>query len=189
MNTMSTEQGRSTVVSRIKALEGQTSTESLGLPKKPEIVPRTVPPRPAVSSGNPRWLPNLQPTEPLENGTPGPQADSGGPTPHSPAEGSKEQPCHQANCQRKPNPGLIRSINLESLGGGPTARLCGGKKAPTPLLGLYCPRNPVSSEKRALLCGFAEAVTVPPDSQWRHKPKPSGHWERDPSSPRFLLSK
>ncbi|XP_068846112.1 SH3 domain-containing protein 19 isoform X3 [Capricornis sumatraensis] len=164
MNTMSTEQGRSTVVSRIKALEGQTSTESLGLPKKPEIVPRTVPPRPAVSSGKPSVAP-----KPSANRASG-EWDSwtasrlrGGPTPHSPPKEARSSPVTKPELPKKPNPGLIRSINLESLGGGPTAESPnGGKKAPTPAPRPLLPKKSVSSENAPCSVALLKPVTVPP---------------------------
>ena len=164
MNTMSTEQGRSTVISRIKALEGQTSTESLGLPKKPEIVPRTVPPRPAVSSGKPSVAP-----KPAANRASG-EWDSwtasrlrGGPTPHSPPKEARSSPVTKPELPKKPNPGLIRSINLESLGGGPTAESPnGGKKAPTPAPRPLLPKKSVSSENAPCSVALLKPVTVPP---------------------------
>uniref|UniRef100_A0A8C6DW34 SH3 domain containing 19 n=1 Tax=Moschus moschiferus TaxID=68415 RepID=A0A8C6DW34_MOSMO len=164
MNTMNTQQSRNTVVSRIKALEGQTNTESLGLPKKPEIVPRTVPPRPAVSSGKPSVAP-----KPTVNRASG-EWDSwtasrlrGAPTPHSPPKEAGSSPVTKPELPKKPNPGLIRSINHESLGGGPTAENPnGGKKAPTPAPRPLLPKKSVSSETAPCSVALLRPVTVPP---------------------------
>ena len=164
MNTMSAEQSRSTVVSRIKALEGQTSTESLGLPKKPEIVPRTIPPRPAVSSGKPSVAP--KPAASRASG----EWDSwtasrlrGAPSPHSPPKEARSSPVTKPELPKKPNPGLIRSINLESLGGGPMAESPnGGKKAPTPAPRPLLPKKSVSSETAPCSVALLKPVTVPP---------------------------
>uniref|UniRef100_A0A8B9XGZ8 SH3 domain containing 19 n=1 Tax=Bos mutus grunniens TaxID=30521 RepID=A0A8B9XGZ8_BOSMU len=164
MNTMSAEQSRSTVISRIKALEGQTSTESSGLPKKPEIVPRTVPPRPAVSSGKPSVAP--KPAASRASG----EWDSwtasrlrGAPSPHSPPKEARSSPVTKPELPKKPNPGLIRSINLESLGGGPMAESPnGGKKAPTPAPRPLLPKKSVSSETSPCSVALLKPVTVPP---------------------------
>ncbi|KAB0355860.1 hypothetical protein FD754_000016 [Muntiacus muntjak] len=164
MNMMNAEQSRSTVVSRIKALEGQTNIESLGLPKKPEIVPRTVPPRPAVSSGKPSLAP-----KPTANRTSG-EWDSwtasrlrGAPTPHSPPKEAGSSPVTKPQLPKKPNPGLIRSINLESLGGGSAAESPnGGKKAPTPAPRPLLPRKSVSSESTPCSAALLKPGPVPP---------------------------
>ncbi|DAA20921.1 TPA: SH3 domain containing 19 isoform 3 [Bos taurus] len=164
MNTMSAEQSRSTVISRIKALEGQTSTESSGLPKKPEIVPRTIPPRPAVSSGKPSVAP--KPAASRASG----EWDSwtasrlrGAPSPHSPLKEARSSPVTKPELPKKPNPGLIRSINLESLGGGPMAESPnGGKKAPTPAPRPLLPKKSVSSETSPCSVALLKPVTVPP---------------------------
>nr|XP_005902433.1 PREDICTED: SH3 domain-containing protein 19 isoform X3 [Bos mutus] len=164
MNTMSAEQSRSTVISRIKALEGQTSTESSGLPKKPEIVPRTIPPRPAVSSGKPSVAP--KPAASRASG----EWDSwtasrlrGAPSPHSPPKEARSSPVTKPELPKKPNPGLIRSINLESLGGGPMAESPnGGKKAPTPAPRPLLPKKSVSSETSPCSVALLKPVTVPP---------------------------
>ncbi|KAF4011941.1 hypothetical protein G4228_003017 [Cervus hanglu yarkandensis] len=164
MNMMNAEQSRSTVVSRIKALEGQTNTESLGLPKKPEIVPRTVPPRPAVSSGKPSLAP--KPTANRASGEWDSWAASrlrGAPTPHSPPKEAGSSPVTKPELPKKPNPGLIRSINLESLGGGPVAESPnGGKKAPTPAPRPLLPRKSVSSESTPCSAALLKPVPVPP---------------------------
>ncbi|KAM8971128.1 SH3 domain-containing protein 19 isoform X2 [Sarcophilus harrisii] len=47
INSMSTERNQASIVSRIKAFESQPNAENSGLSKKPEIAPRTFPPRPA----------------------------------------------------------------------------------------------------------------------------------------------
>ena len=164
MNMMNAEQSRSTVVSRIKALEGQPNTESLGLPKKPEIVPRTVPPRPAVSSGKPSLAP-----KPTANRASG-EWDSwtasrlrGAPAPQSPPKEAGSSPVTKPELPKKPNPGLIRSINLESLGGGPAAESpSGGRKAPTPAPRPLLPRRSASSENTACSAALLKPVLVPP---------------------------
>ncbi|XP_072477337.1 SH3 domain-containing protein 19 isoform X3 [Notamacropus eugenii] len=57
INRMSTERNQASIVSRIKAFESQPNAETSGLSKKPEIAPRTFPPRPAVPTGKPTVAP------------------------------------------------------------------------------------------------------------------------------------
>ncbi|XP_034517422.1 SH3 domain-containing protein 19 isoform X2 [Ailuropoda melanoleuca] len=167
MNIMNTEQSQNSVVSRIKAFEGQTNKEASGLPSKPEIAPRTLPPRPAVPSGKPSVAP-----KPAANRASG-EWDSWtetrlkvtsreGLTRHSPLQEVGSIPVTKPELPKKPNAGLIRSVNPEILGGGPVAESPdGGKKVPTPAPRPLLPKKSVSLENpnsAALL----KPVTVPP---------------------------
>ncbi|XP_057581995.1 SH3 domain-containing protein 19 isoform X3 [Hippopotamus amphibius kiboko] len=165
---MNAERSPNTVVSRIKALEGQTNTESLGLPKKPEIAPRTVPPRPAVSSGKPSVAP-----KPAANRASGEWdswtanrlrgASREGLAPHSPRQEAGSIPVTKPELPKKPNPGLTRSANPESLGGGPAAESPdSGKKAPTPAPRPLLPKKSVSAETPPSPAALLKPVTVPP---------------------------
>nr|XP_031320630.1 SH3 domain-containing protein 19 isoform X2 [Camelus dromedarius] len=168
MNIMNTERSQNTVISRIKAFEGQTNTESLGLPKKPEIAPRTLPPRPAVPSGKPSVAP-----KPAANRASGEWdswtenrlrvASGEGLTPHSPAQEARSIPGTKPELPKKPNPGLIRSVNHEILGGGPVAESPDiGRKAPTPAPRPLLPKKSISSENPNYPAALLKPVTVPP---------------------------
>ncbi|XP_072831887.1 SH3 domain-containing protein 19 isoform X2 [Vicugna pacos] len=168
MNIMNTERSQNTIVSRIKAFEGQTNTESLGLPKKPEIAPRTLPPRPAVPSGKPSVAP-----KPAANRASGEWdswtenrlrvASGEGLTPHSPTQEARSIPGTKPELPKKPNPGLIRSVNHEILGGGPVAESPDvGRKAPTPAPRPLLPKKSISSENPNYPAALLKPVTVPP---------------------------
>ncbi|XP_006870941.1 PREDICTED: SH3 domain-containing protein 19-like isoform X2 [Chrysochloris asiatica] len=164
MNIMNTEQSQNSIVSRVKAFEGQTNTETSGLSKKPEIAPRTVPPRPAVSSGKPvvapkpaanrvsgewdSWTENRLKVASQEGSVPPPQE-------------AGSIPVTKPELPKKPNPGLIRSVTHEILRGGTTAESPdGGKKVPTPAPRPLLMKKSVSSENPA--CPSLKPVTVPP---------------------------
>ncbi|XP_045854199.1 SH3 domain-containing protein 19 isoform X3 [Meles meles] len=167
MNIMNTERSQNSVVSRIKAFEGQTNKETSGPPAKPEIAPRTLPPRPALPSGKPSVAP-----KPAANRASG-EWDSWtknrlkvvpreGLTPQSPPQEVGSIPATKPELPKKPNAGLTRSINHEILGGGPMADSPdGGKKVPTPAPRPLLPKKSVSLEipnSTVLL----KPVTVPP---------------------------
>ena len=177
MSIMNAERSPNTVVSRIKALEGQTNAESVGLPKKPEIAPRTVPPRPAASSGKPSVAPkpaadrasggwDSWTTNRLRG------ASREGLPPHSPPQEAGSVPVTKPELPKKPNPGLIRSVNPESLGGGSVAESPdGGRKAPTPAPRPLLPKKsasaetapyPVASETPPYPAALLKPITVPP---------------------------
>ncbi|XP_036709820.1 SH3 domain-containing protein 19 isoform X3 [Balaenoptera musculus] len=177
MSIMNAERSPNTVVSRIKALEGQTNAESVGLPKKPEIAPRTVPPRPAASSGKPSVAPkpaadrasggwDSWTTNRLRG------ASREGLTPHSPPQEAGSVPVTKPELPKKPNPGLIRSVNPESLGGGSVAESPdGGRKAPTPAPRPLLPKKsasaetasyPAASETTPYPAALLKPITVPP---------------------------
>ncbi|KAF5923412.1 hypothetical protein HPG69_006581 [Diceros bicornis minor] len=168
MNIMNTERSQNSIVSRIKAFEGQTNTETSGLPKKPEIAPRTLPPRPTVSSGKPSVAP-----KPAANRASGEWnswtenrlkvASREGLTPHSPLQEAGSIPVTKPELPKKPNPGLIRSVTHEILGGGPVAESPdGGKKVPTPAPRPLLPKKSVSSENPTYPAASLKPVTVPP---------------------------
>ncbi|XP_032488957.1 SH3 domain-containing protein 19 isoform X5 [Phocoena sinus] len=177
MNIMNAERSPNTVVSRIKALEGQTNAGSVGLPKKPEIAPRTVPPRPAPASGKPSVAP--KPAADRASGgwdswTTNRLRGSSreGLTPHSPPQEAGSVPATKPELPKKPNPGLIRSVNPESLGGGSMAESpASGKKAPTPAPRPLLPKKsasagaapyPVASETPPYPAALLKPITVPP---------------------------
>ncbi|XP_029412597.1 SH3 domain-containing protein 19 isoform X2 [Nannospalax galili] len=147
MNIMNTEQSQNTIVSRIKAFEGQTNTEVSG-PKKPEIIPRTLPPKPAVSSGKPLVAP-----KPAANRTSG-EWDSWtenrlkatsreGLTPYSIPQEAGSIPATKPELPKKPTPGLTQSVNHEISRGGPVAESPDvGKKVPTPAPRPLLPKKP-----------------------------------------------
>ncbi|XP_013378340.1 PREDICTED: SH3 domain-containing protein 19 isoform X3 [Chinchilla lanigera] len=168
MNIMNTEQSQNNIVSRIKAFEGQTNAETSGLTKKPEITPRTLPPKPAVSSGKPSvapkpaasrasgewdtWAENRLKVTPRE-----------GLTPYSSPQEAGSIPITKPELPKKPTPGLIRSGNHEIAGGGPTVESPGvGKKIPTPAPRPLLPKKSVSSENPPCPSAPPKPVPVPP---------------------------
>ncbi|KAM5229946.1 SH3 domain-containing protein 19 isoform 1-T1 [Hipposideros larvatus] len=168
MNMMNTEQSQNSVISRIKAFDSQTNTGTSGLPKKPEIAPRTLPPRPAVPSGKPSVAP-----KPAANRASGDLdswnenrlkvASREGLTPHFPRKDAGSIPVPKPELPKKPNPGLIRNVNPEIPGGGPVAESPdGAKKVPTPAPRPLLPRRSVSSENPAGPAALLKPATVPP---------------------------
>ncbi|XP_066891755.1 SH3 domain-containing protein 19 isoform X10 [Kogia breviceps] len=168
MNIMNAERSPNTVVSRIKALEGQTNAENVGLPKKPEIAPRTVPPRPAASSGKPSVAPkpaadrasggwDSWATNRLRG------ASREGLTPHSLPQEAGGAPVTKPGLPKKPNLGLIRSVNPESLGGGSVAESPdSGKKTPTPAPRPLLPKKSASAETAPYPAALLKPISVPP---------------------------
>ncbi|XP_060509995.1 SH3 domain-containing protein 19 isoform X1 [Panthera onca] len=167
MNIMNTERSQNSVVSRIKAFEGQTNKETSGLSVKPEIVPRTLPPRPAVPSGKPTVAP-----KPAANRASGEWdswtenrlkvASREGLTPHPPLQEVGSIPVTKPELPKKPNAGLIRSVNPEIPGGGPVAESPdGGKKVPTPAPRPLLPKKSVSLENPGP-AALLKPVTIPP---------------------------
>ncbi|XP_059121542.1 SH3 domain-containing protein 19 isoform X1 [Peromyscus eremicus] len=168
MNIMNTEQSQNTIVSRIKAFEGQASTEISELPKKPEIIPRTVPPKPAVSSGKPLVAP-----KPAANRASG-QWDSWtgnrlkvtsreGLTPSSSPQEAGSIPVTKPELPKKPTPGLTRSVNHEISGGRPMAESSdAGKKVPTPAPRPLLPKKSASPDAPTYTSVPPKLVSVPP---------------------------
>nr|XP_055241502.1 SH3 domain-containing protein 19 isoform X6 [Gorilla gorilla gorilla] len=168
MNIMNTEQSQNSIVSRIKVFEGQTNIETSGLPKKPEITPRSLPPKPTVSSGKPSVAP-----KPAANRASG-EWDSGtenrlkvtskeGLTPYPPLQEAGSIPATKPELPKKPNPGLIRSVNPEIPGRGPLAESSdSGKKVPTPAPRPLLLKKSVSSENPTYPSAPLKPVTVPP---------------------------
>uniref|UniRef100_A0A8D2CZS6 SH3 domain containing 19 n=1 Tax=Sciurus vulgaris TaxID=55149 RepID=A0A8D2CZS6_SCIVU len=166
MHMMSTEQSQTSIVSRIKAFEGQTSAESSGLPKKPEITPRTLPPKPAVSSGKPSVAP-----KPAANRASGEwdswtesrlKATSREWSPFSSQEPGSV-PVTKPELPKKPTPGLMRSVNHEIPGGGPLAdHPEAGKKVPTPAPRPLLPKKSLSSENPACSSAPPKPAPAPP---------------------------
>ncbi|XP_057613053.1 SH3 domain-containing protein 19 isoform X3 [Chionomys nivalis] len=167
MNMMNTEQSQN-IVSRIKTFEGQANTDISELPKKPEIIPRTVPPKPAVSSGKPSVAP-----KPAANRVSG-QWDSWtgnrlkvasreGLTPSSSPQEAGGIPVTKPELPKKPTPGLTRSVNHEILGGKPMAEHPDvGKKIPTPAPRPLLPKKSASPDVPAYPSAPPKLVSVPP---------------------------
>lgn len=168
MNIMNTEQSQNTIVSRIKAFEGQTSTEIPGPPKKPEIIPRTVPPKPAVSSGKPLVAP-----KPAANRASG-EWDSWaenrlkvtsreGLTSYSSPQEAGITPVTKPELPKKPTPGLTRTANHETSGGRPMAESPdAGKKIPTPAPRPLLPKKSASPDAPPYPSVPPKLVSVPP---------------------------
>ncbi|KAM4834465.1 SH3 domain-containing protein 19 isoform 2-T3 [Thomomys bottae] len=169
MCTMNPEQSQNSIVSRVKAFEGQTNAEtSPALPKKPEIIPRTLPPKPAVSSGKPCVAP-----KPAAGTTPGDWdtwtenrlkvTSREGLTPYLSPQEAGNIPVTKPELPKKPTPGLIRSVNHEILGGGLVAESTGvGKKVPTPAPRPLLPKKSFSSENPTCPSAPPKPGPVPP---------------------------
>ncbi|XP_054546455.1 SH3 domain-containing protein 19 isoform X3 [Talpa occidentalis] len=168
INIMNTEPSQNSLVSRIKAFEGQTNTETSGLPKKPEIAPRSLPARPPVSSGKPSVAP-----KPAANRASGEWdswtenrhkvASREGLTPHSSVQEAGASSTTKPQLPKKPNPGLKRSVNHEAAGGGPSAGSPDDeKKAPVPAPRPLLPKKTVSSENPTQPAVLLKPLTVPP---------------------------
>ncbi|XP_036743583.2 SH3 domain-containing protein 19 isoform X1 [Manis pentadactyla] len=167
MNIMNAERSQNSVVSKIKAFEGQTNTEISGLPKKPEIAPRTLPSRPAVPSGKPAVAP-----KPAANRASG-QWDSWtenrlklasreGLPPYSSAQEAGSIPVTKPELPKKPSAGLTQRVNHESLGGGPLAESPdSGRKVPTPAPRPLLLKKSVSSENPSPVTSLSP-VAAPP---------------------------
>uniref|UniRef100_A0A2K5PU77 SH3 domain-containing protein 19 n=1 Tax=Cebus imitator TaxID=2715852 RepID=A0A2K5PU77_CEBIM len=168
MNIMNTEQSQNSIVSKIKVFEDQTTIETSGLPKKPEITPRSLPPKPTVSSGKPSVAP-----KPTANRASG-EWDSGtenrlkvtskeGLTQYPPLQEAGSIPVTKPELPKKPNPGLIRSVNPEIPARGPLAESSdSGKKVPTPAPRPLLLKKSVSSENPTYPTAPLKPVTVPP---------------------------
>ncbi|XP_036097572.1 SH3 domain-containing protein 19 isoform X1 [Molossus molossus] len=168
MNIMNTERSQNSIVSRVKAFDSQTNTETSALPKKPEIAPRALPPRPAVPSGKPSVAP-----KPAANRAPG-ELDSWnenrrkgaageGLTPHSLPQEVGSISVTKPELPKKPNPGFTRSVNHEILGGEPVVESPdGGKRVPTPAPRPLLLKKSVSSENPTCPAALLKPVTIPP---------------------------
>ncbi|KAM8765110.1 SH3 domain-containing protein 19 isoform 1-T2 [Rhynchonycteris naso] len=168
MNIMNAEQSQNSIVSRIKAFDSPTNLEPSGLAQKPEIAPRTLSPRPAVSSGKPVVAP--KPAASRASGEPDSWnenrlrvASGEGLTPHSPPQDLGSTPVTKPELPKKPNPGLTRSFNHEILGGGPVAKSPDGeKKVPTPAPRPLLPKKQSPSENPTCPETLLKPISVPP---------------------------
>uniref|UniRef100_A0A8C5P466 SH3 domain-containing protein 19 n=1 Tax=Jaculus jaculus TaxID=51337 RepID=A0A8C5P466_JACJA len=172
MDTMNTEQSQNSIVSRIKAFEGQTSLEASELAKKPEIIPRTLPPKPAAPSGKPLVAPKPAAAHRVsgdweawaENRLRG--APREGLTPYSSPQEAASIPGTKPELPKKPTPGLTRSVNHEISdggGGGPVTHSPDGtRKVPTPAPRPLLPKKSASSENSTYPSVPPKLVPVPP---------------------------
>nr|KAF6402429.1 SH3 domain containing 19 [Rousettus aegyptiacus] len=161
MNIMNTERSQNSIVSQIKAFDSQTNTETSAPPKRPEIAPRTLPPRPAVApkpaanracGGSDSWNENRFNVASRE-----------GLAQHFPPKEAGSIPVTKPELPKKPNPGLTRSISHEIPGGGCVSDSPdGGKKVPTPAPRPLLPKKSVSSENPTYSAALLKPVTVPP---------------------------
>uniref|UniRef100_A0A4X2KTG3 SH3 domain containing 19 n=1 Tax=Vombatus ursinus TaxID=29139 RepID=A0A4X2KTG3_VOMUR len=115
INSMSTERNQASIVSRIKAFESQPNAETSGLSKKPEIAPRTLPPRPAVPAGKPTVAP--KPSIHRASGEWDSSAENKlktaskeGPSPHLHPQEVGGIPVTKPELPKKPKAGLVQSI-------------------------------------------------------------------------------
>lgn len=84
-------------------------------------------------------------------------------TPHFPRREAGSIPVTKPELPKKPNPGLIRNVNPEILGGGPMAESpASGKIVPIPAPRPPLPKKSVSSENPTCGAALLKPVTVPP---------------------------
>ncbi|ELW50428.1 SH3 domain-containing protein 19 [Tupaia chinensis] len=164
---MNAGQGPHSIVSRIKAFEGQAGADASGLPKKPEITPRTLPPKPAVPSGKPSVAPKpaaSRASGDWDSADSRLKAPSGeGLSARCPPQEAGSIPITKPELPKKPNPGLIQSASHELPGGSPGAESSdGGKKVPTPAPRPQLPKKAASAEHPTPLSAPPNPITAPP---------------------------
>nr|XP_020010907.1 SH3 domain-containing protein 19 [Castor canadensis] len=168
VNTMNAEQSQNKIGPRIKAFEGQTSPETPGLLKKPEVTPRTVPPKPAIPCVKPSVAP--KPAAHRVSGDWDSWAENRlkvtsreGLAPHSAPQETGSTPGAKPELPKKPIPGLTRGVNHEISGGGPGFENPEvGKKVPIPAPRPLLPKKSVSSEPPAHPSAPPKPGPVPP---------------------------
>lgn len=156
MESMDMDKSQSNIVSRIKAFEQQGTTETAGLTKKPDLSPRSLGPRPAVSAKKPALAPK-----------PGLNRASGEWDPWT--EGKLKAVSQEKHFQpqeagnhvlakpelpKKPKPGIVKSSSSNGLlnaGSRSTSENNEGhRKSPTPAPRPLVPKKSLSFESPAL---------------------------------------
>ncbi|XP_074130275.1 SH3 domain-containing protein 19 isoform X3 [Sminthopsis crassicaudata] len=168
INSMSTERNQASIVSRIKAFESQPNAENSGLSKKPEIAPRTFPPRPA---GKPTVAP-----KPSINRASGEWdswtenklkvASKEGPSPPLHPQEGGGIPGTKPEVPKKPKAGLVQSITngpLDILGSRLSVEVPEKeKRIPTPAPRPLPPKKLPSLEDSAFPAPPLKPVTASP---------------------------
>ncbi|KFP12612.1 SH3 domain-containing protein 19 [Egretta garzetta] len=165
MDSMSTEKSQNSIVSRIKVFESQGTNDTSGLSKKPEIAPRSFPPRPVTAK------------KPVVAPKPGVSRISGDwdAWTESKSTPSKElQPQPEAigssvvtkpELPKKPKPGLVKSSSsdfLDARSGSVAENSNGQKKFPVPAPRPLVPKKSHYGENPALSLASLKPIAAPP---------------------------
>ncbi|XP_038610884.1 SH3 domain-containing protein 19 [Tachyglossus aculeatus] len=162
MNSMNTERNQNSIVSRIKAFESQTNAETSGLPRRPEIAPRTYPARPAVPAGKPALAPKPGANRASEEWNIWAEnkprnAPKEGPSAHSQPPETGSSPIAKPEVPKKPKPSLIKSTSNDC-----PETPDGEKKPPTPAPRPLLPKKLVSVETPSVPPAALKPVTAAP---------------------------
>ncbi|XP_043829388.1 SH3 domain-containing protein 19 [Dromiciops gliroides] len=171
ITSMSTERNQASIVSRIKAFESRPNAATSGLSKKPEIAPRTFPPRPAVPAGKPTVVP-----KPSINRASGEWdswtenkskvASKEGPSPHLHPPEVGGIPVTKPELPKKPKASHVQSISngpLDILGSRLSVELPEKeKRIPTPAPRPLPPKKLPSSEEPAFPAPPLKPVAASP---------------------------
>ncbi|NXS63153.1 SH319 protein, partial [Brachypteracias leptosomus] len=165
MDSMSTEKSQNSIVSRIKVFESQGSNDTSGLPKKPEIAPRSFAPRPVTAK------------KPVVAPKPGVGRISGdwdawAESKSTPSKELQPQPevvgssvVTKPELPKKPKPGLVKSNSSDFLDArsGALAENSGGqKKFPVPAPRPLVPKKSRYAENPVLSLGPLKPIAAPP---------------------------
>ncbi|XP_071663895.1 SH3 domain-containing protein 19 isoform X1 [Patagioenas fasciata] len=165
MDSMSTEKSQNSIVSRIKVFESQGNNDTSGLSKKPEITPRSFPPRPVTAK------------KPVVAPKPGVGRISGDwdawtESKSTPSKELQPQPEVAGNSvvtkpelPKKPKPGLVKSSSSdlrEARSGSVAESGDGQKKFPVPAPRPLVPKKSRYSENPALSLASLKPIPAPP---------------------------
>ncbi|NWX01565.1 SH319 protein, partial [Caloenas nicobarica] len=165
MDSMNTEKSQNSIVSRIKVFESQGTNDTSGLSKKPEIAPRSFPPRPVTAK------------KPVVAPKPGVSRISGdwdawSESKSTPSKELQPQPeaagssvVTKPELPKKPKPGLVKSSSsdlLDTRSGSVAESSNGQKKFPVPAPRPLVPKKSHYSENPALSLASLKPIPAPP---------------------------
>ncbi|XP_010078027.1 PREDICTED: SH3 domain-containing protein 19 [Pterocles gutturalis] len=168
MDSMSTEKSQNSIVSRIKVFESQGTNDTSGLSKKPEIAPRSFPPRPVTAK------------KPVVAPKPGVCRISGDwdawtESKSTPSQELQPQPevagssiVTKPELPKKPKPGLVKSSSsdfLDARSGSVAENSDGQKKFPVPAPRPLVPKKSHYAENPALSLAPLKPIVAPPRAQ------------------------
>ena len=167
MDSMSTEKSQNSIVSRIKAFESQGTNDTSGLSKKPEIAPRSFPPRPVTAK------------KPVVAPKPGISRIAGDwdawteskPTPSKELQPQPEvagsSVVTKPELPKKPKPGLVKSSSsdfLDARSGSVAENSDGRKKFPVPAPRPLVPKKSRHTENPAFSLASLKPIAAPPQA-------------------------
>ncbi|XP_075786145.1 SH3 domain-containing protein 19 isoform X3 [Pelodiscus sinensis] len=153
LNSMNTEKSQNSIGSRIKAFESQTSSDTSGLSKKPEIAPRSFGPRPSVTAKKPIVAPKPELGARKASG----ELDSWTGSTHKAAprewhpapQEARSDVVTKPELPKKPKPNLVKSTSnnlLDARNGAASENNVGQKKFPVPAPRPLIPKKSFSVE-------------------------------------------